>query len=214
MVKTSFDEIPPFSPLSFFSVRDTILHGKEIPSNPLKRKKYLVEPTTEVTGQGKNSSLYMAWHSSGLTIEVESKKEFQESHYPRFVSGDAVEIFIDTRDMKNAGFITRFCHHFLFLPRPANDVQKTEITRFRTDDTHDLAPDEELQLTVDKKKMAIFIPSHCLHEYDPDNFDRIGFSYRIHQYRGDVQDFAPDVTHYPCDQQPALWPSFSLIKGT
>ncbi len=57
---------------------------------------------------------------------------------------------IDTRDLKTSGYNTKFCHHFYFLPEKIDGIQCGEVTRFRTEDTHELCDPQFLQVESHK----------------------------------------------------------------
>jgi hypothetical protein len=50
-----------------------------------------------------------------------------------------------------------------------------------------------------------------LYGYDPKQFDRVGFTYRINRHGGNPQHFAVVSKDYQIDQQPSLWGSIKLI---
>jgi hypothetical protein len=159
----------------------------------------------------------MGWHEEGLGFQIQVDQAFIKSNFPDVTKGDSIELMIDTRDLKSAGFNTRFCHHFYFLPQVIDGYpQAGEITRFRTEDRHDLCDPQLLrclaQLGRDEYKMKIFIPSQCLYGYDPKQFDRLGFTYRINRASGKPQHFSVSSHEYQIDQQPSLWSSFKLIS--
>jgi hypothetical protein len=60
--------------------------------------------------------------------------------------------------------------------------------------------------------LNIFIPSHCLYGYDPDQFKRLGFAYRINQADGFSQHYSVVTEDFPIEQQPSLWGSLILTK--
>ncbi len=180
------------------------------------RSRYLLANTSEWLGEEHFAEIAAAWNESGLFIDVFVDKPFEEALYPRFDDGDAVELFFDTRDLKTAGFATRFTHQFLFLPQAVQGVQVQELTHFRTEDTHPHCDPADLQVSTEFTKknyeMQIFIPAHCLLGYDPASFDRIGFTYRIHRYKGTPQHFSLSSQHFSLEQHPRLWASFKFIQ--
>lgn len=157
----------------------------------------------------------MGWHEEGLAFHIQVNQPYTQSHYPMVERGDSVELFIDTRDLKSAGFNTRFCHHFVFLPKSVEDHQWEERTHFRTEDSHPLCDPSliECKTTIkrDGYRMKIFIPAQCLHGYDPKQCDRIGFTYRINRAEGRPQHFSIVSQEYQIDQQPSLWASIKLM---
>lgn len=216
MSRELFEEIPALVPLSFFAVGADLLYAEQLPESGAKRKKFELPDTTSFRDQEKFALFYMSWHESGINLSVEVERPLVESVYPKFAAGDALELFFDTRDLKNAGFMTRFCHHFLILPEAVQGVQAVELTRFRTDDSHPHCDGADIKVLVNERPsrytMDIFIPASCLHGYAPLEIGKLGFAYKVHRYKGKVQDFAPATAHYLVEQQPALWSSLNCIK--
>lgn len=173
-------------------------------------------PITEsLTGEECFAKVAMGWHEEGIALQIEVNEAPNDSYYPLVEEGDSVELFFDTRDVKTSGFNTRFCHHFFFLPKTIEGISKGEKTHFRTDDSHPLCDPQELECQVVLKKkgyqMKIFIPSHCLVGYDPKQFDRIGFTYRINRQGEEPQHFSVISKEYQLDQQPSLWASLKFL---
>ncbi len=156
----------------------------------------------------------MGWHEEGLSFQIFVDQPFTKSFFPDPEKGDSVELFIDTRDLKSAGFNTRFCHHFYFLPKAIDDHLAGESTHFRTEDSHPLCDPALLscqtKLASRSYTMRIFIPKECLHGYEPSQFDRLGFTYRINRMSGEPQHFSVTSKEFPIDQQPSLWSSIKL----
>ena len=191
------------SPSEFFSLSVPILRGKDW------KKKYLLPETADLFPEKSFGEVGMSWHEEGMTIGALVKHSVEDPEK------DTLELFFDTRDLKKAGFSTRFCHHFLISPQEGGS---REMTRFRTEDAHPLCESSDLEVTFTLERscysIQVFIPAHCLHGYDPHAFDRLGFTYRLNRYRGEPQHFAVSSQHYSIDQQPSLWASLKLIKPT
>lgn len=184
--------------------------------NSSKHAKYLLPDTSFLCHQKNFANVYMGWNKEGLELLVAAKQPFLRANHPEISRGDGVELFFDTRDVKTSGYNTRFCHHFFFLPEAVEGVLAGEITRFRTEDTHEWCDARELKVTCTRKSnsylLQIFIPSQCLYGYDPDQFDRLGFTYRINRADGDSQHFSVTSDDYQLEQQPSLWSSLKLVK--
>jgi hypothetical protein len=157
----------------------------------------------------------LRWHEEGIAIAVAVDQPIEQSFYPEIERGDSIELFFDTRDVKSASFNTKFCHHFFFLPQIIDGINKGEKTHFRTEDSHSLCDPRDLlfQLQTHKKGYSahIFIPAACLHGYDPLQFNRLGFTYRIHSAKKLIQHFTAVSSDYQIDQQPSLWGSLNLV---
>lgn len=208
------DEFVAITPVNFFPISWDCHFSKEnlTASN---FNKFAAPDLSDLCTEPKFADVSMGWSKEGLSLFVDVQKPMRRCSYPDVTRGDAFELFIDTRDVKTSGFNTRFCHHFFFLPEAVDEHRAGEITRFRTEDVHELCAADELQLKVQLKAhsytLAIFIPAHCLYGYDPEQFDRLGVSYRISRPDGPAQHFSVVTEDYQVDQQPSLWSSVRLI---
>jgi hypothetical protein len=214
--KEVLEELPDLTPLEFFTLEGQLLYSKVPPSAKLMRRKFLLPDLSEWQAEERFAAVAMAWSEAGIFVDVFVEKPFEEALYPRFSEGEAVELFFDTRDLKGAGFATRFCHQFIFLPQPVQGISAQEISHFRTEDTHPLCDSADLQVTAEIGKkdyeLRIFIPANCLHGFDPSSFEKIGFTYRIHRFKGAPQHFALSSQHFSLEQHPRLWASFKFTK--
>ncbi len=213
----SLNEMPSLLPLDFFAMEGTLDYLKSGLSEKQIRTKHLLPNTSSFIDEERFAEVAMGWNEEGIVVRLYADKPFEEADFPRFEQGDALELFIDTRDMKNAGFATRFCHHFLFLPQKVQGIHCQELTRFRSEDSHPLCDPSDLQIaaTCEKRSysLQIFLPRHCLYGYDPQEFDRLGFTYRVHRSGGQPQHFALSSKHFNIEQNPRLWASFKLRRG-
>ncbi len=214
---TLSEEFSPLRPSSFFDLSFDCQFLKEgSPFKELQENKYSVPYTHALLHEEPFCKVQMGWNGNGLYFLFSISQPFQDLFYPDFSRGDAVELFIDTRNLKSP-YNTKFCHHFLFLPKEIQGVQALEITKFRTDDKHDPCSPDELQLETifhrEGYQLKIFIPSHCLVGYNPDECDRIGCNYRIHRAGGDPQNFCASPLEYAIEQQPFLWSTVRLVDA-
>jgi hypothetical protein len=178
--------------------------------------KYALPSTDRLTREEIFAKVAMGWNEEGVALHIRVNQPALRSCYPDLEQGDSIELFFDTRDLKSTGFNTRFCHHFFFLPQAVDGVSKGEKTHFRTEDSHPLCDSQLLQTQVQLRKegydLKIFIPALCLNGYDPKQFDRLGFTYRINRTAGDPQHFSVVSQDYQIDQQPSLWGSVRLCN--
>ncbi len=211
-----FEKLPALAPLECFSLSCRMRYSQAQPSLKVLRSKFLLPDTSDWLGEESFASVAIAWSQIGLFVGAFVDKPFEEVIYPRFSQGDALELFIDTRDFKKAGFATRFCHRFVVFAKPFQGISAHEISHFRAEDSHPLCDPADLQVISDfaskSYQVQVFIPAHCLHGYDSEAFDRIGFTYRVHRLRGVAQHFAIAAHHFSLEQHPRLWASFKLVK--
>lgn len=205
------------APINFFQLS---LDCYSLPAPPFaltakNYKKHLLPDTSPLCHQYPFADIAIGWNKEGIEIFLQSNSPFHQAKYPEVSRGDSLEVFFDTRDVKTSGYNTRFCHHFFFLPEAVDGCQAGEITHFRTEDTHDLCDPKELTVNTfcydDGYTMQIFIPAQCLYGYDPEQFDRLGFSYRINRMHGKPQQFTALTNEYQFEQLPSLWSSLRLI---
>ena len=211
-----FDEIVPLEPVHFFAFQFDChyLKGKSF------EKKHLLPDLSSFHDGRPFAQVSMGWNANGIYLQLNIHEKFDQPDFPNFSSSDSIELFFDTRDVKTTGYATRYCHHFYFLPDPLeNDdtpIQAGEITRFRSDSVHELCDASLLRIESHYEKknrvLTIFIPSECLYGYDPTEFDRLGFTYRINRINGSKQFFAASDVDFAIESQPSLWASLKLLK--
>jgi hypothetical protein len=203
------------APESLFSFE---LDCRSLETFSMKEKMPPLADTQGLFGRKPFAKLFMGWHESGLCFRVHVSLQSggeMAVFYPNITSGDAIELFIDTRDVKQARTTHRYCHHFFFLPEGVDGVSCGEITRFRTEDTHELASPDDLELDITRQASSytadIAIPKSALCGYDPQQGSYLGFSYRLHRPDGAFQSlgFADDEVR-SIERFPYLWSSVRL----
>lgn len=211
------DELITLTPINFFQLKLTCPYLEEKTIPPLTKplhKRYLLPDTSDLCSEEKFADVYLGWSMDGISLRVEVNKKVEKVILPEITTCDSVEVFIDTRDIKTSGYNTRFCHHFYFLPEAFEGRFAGEITRFRTEDSHPLCDHNDLKalshLTKKNYALKIFIPTHCLIGYDPTQFKRIGFTYRINRPMDYPQHFSVCSEEFKIEEQPSLWSSIVL----
>ncbi len=192
-----------FVPLEAMSLRPVNFFAFELECYSLTdgkfEKRHILPDLSELSLEKGFAQVSLGWSRDGVSAVVEMPKQEEL----------AVELFLDTRDIKSAGFNTRFCHHFLFDAKSGK-----EITHFRTEDKHELCNPLDLFVASEAGRTRliskIFIPSHCLYGYDPDQFERLGFTYKLAAGRQE-QHFCLSSAEYQIDQNPSLWCSLKLL---
>lgn len=206
-------ELVPLNPVHFFQMSWDCPRAEKI--EDLKGKKYLIPDTSSLLNEEHFADVFMGWNAKGLFFVIESKEKLVASYFPELDRGDAVELFIDTRDIKTSGYNTRFCHHFFFLPTPIEERQHGEITHFRSEDAHPLCDPDLLQSKTKMGKgwrLEIFLPKEVLHGYDPEQFNRLGLNFRIHRSVGGPEHFSASTSDFNNLEQPSLWSTIQLLS--
>jgi hypothetical protein len=212
------EDFVPLTPVNFFQIQaDCHRVEKGFPkSQGVRQRKYLLPDVSSLCAEYPFAEVSLGWNTEGVEAFVQVSQPFQKVSYPDVSRGDSVELFFDTRDVKTAVYNTRFCHHFFFLPEAVEGHIAGEITRFRTEDTHELCDPQELKVKAAFKStgysLQIFIPAACLQGYEPEQFDRLGFTYRINRPNSSAQHFSVVSDDYQIDQQPSLWSSLRLVE--
>lgn len=206
----------PLTPVNFFSLEfDCFYLPREFAGKKLNEPAYTLPDTSKLCLEEAFAKLSMGWNEEGLYFLCLVNTPFRDAFYPAINRGDSLELFIDTRAVKKTGFCDKFCHHFFFLPKEVDGMKAGEITRFRGDDSHEICNSKELHLESDIHKrgysLKIFIPSYCLHGYDPVECDRLRFTYRINRCDGAPQHFSATSDEYAIEQYPSLWSRVALI---
>lgn len=201
--KELLEHMDPLLPADFFSYSFEIFSQmKEVPD------------TSYLLDEEKFGTLYLSWSEEGIFGKALIEKPFEGAFFPDYRKGDSLEIFIDTRDHKKSGFASRFCHHFVFLPAEVNGIRAEEVSRFRSEDTHPLcnASDLTVSLKADKKSYALSfeIKESALHGFNPSEFPRMGFAYRINRLKGKPRHFPVSSERFELFEHPGLWASVSL----
>src|SRR6185295_17326360 len=176
-------------------------------------KKHLLPQLGRLFGEEAFTEVSLAWSETGLHFFV----EVQDAEQGEGGAGEnSVELFIDTKNVKNARTTPRFCHHFLITPERISGVQSKEITRFRTEDKHALSLPDELDVKTKINSsgytLEITIPERCLTGYQPEVGGSIGFQYRIHRSKKSSQHFGISTNNCNFELYPYLWNSVKLAK--
>jgi hypothetical protein len=204
------EQLPALPPLQFFSVEAVVKYGKEI------KKGHLLPEFTDLLGEVHFTDVSLAWNEEAVLLQADIKKPFEEAFYPDYEKGDALEFFFDTRDLKTAGVPTKFCHHFLILPKEVQGIRVQELSKFRAEDSHPLCDGDDIfvqaEFTSRSYRIEAAFPASVLYGYDPLSFDRLGFTYRFHRSEGDPQHFAVSSLFYKIEQQPSLWATLKLAR--
>ena len=211
-----FEDVPSLSVLPFFSIAASLYRlpkGKKT----FFTKDYLLPSSAAYTGEKENTSIYAAWTDDKLLFHFEIKGSFEKAD-SEFRKGDSIELFIDTRDIKSRRFMTSFCHHFVIFPEKVDGFFIKEVTRFRTDDVHALASSKDIAVTAGRSKSSCIIdaefPHDVLHGYNPQEFNRLGFTYKINYQDKETQNFAFSSLEYLPENNPQMWGTLHLSESS
>lgn len=206
-----YENLPSLNVLNFFNIN--IDCYKLISKAKLLNKKFLVKSFSSFLNEDEFAKVYLGWDEKGLYFFFDINQVFTKACFESKRS-DSVEIFIDTRSLKTKGYITKFCHHFIFFAQEVKGYKGYEVTRFTADDMHKLCDPQNLTVESFIKPKAYFlnieIPSGSLIGYDPLEISYFSFAYRINRFENTSQHFAVSSTEHNIEKSPHLWPKFLL----
>ena len=207
-----FENLPHINGLNFFDLR---LESHKLKGKNLVNKKYLMPNLGKYFSQEDFASIYFAYTDESLNFYFDVKHSFTKAEFPEYRRADSIEIFIDTRSLKTKGYLTKFCHHFVFFAKEVSGYFGKEVTRFKLDDMHNLADEKNLVAESIIKPSSyilnIEIPKKALFGFDPNDTKHISFTYRINRYQDLCQSFNVDTKCNKIEKNPFLWPKFDLV---
>lgn len=200
--------LPPLLPVNFFKI------SASIPKVSRFSRLGALPSTSFLLHEESFAEVKMGWNEEELLIEVIVDKAFEECSLSAFAASDTIELFVDTRDLKSAGYATKFCHHFLILPKEVEGILAQEISRFRTADSHPLSDPSAIKVDTrfgrKQYTVQITLSAACLHGYDPRSIKKLGFTYTCNRFQGAPQNFSLSCKEYSPMQHPSRWASLSL----
>ena len=171
-----------------------------------------------VEGLESYADLYMAWDDSGLYFALHLRRKTRYKIDPEnYARGDCLELWLDTRDMKDAHRANRYCYHFYFLPGGAGRDGKKPIGR-QTSIEHAReqappCPEDSIEMGLRRLKrscrMEIKLPASGLEGFQPREFDRLGFTYLLHDVEKGQQSWSGGGG-LPVAHDPSTWGSVEL----
>ena len=212
----SLEEVMALSASCFVQVGFSIEKSEGFGKNPFQAP-FLLPSCSELLDQEEFAKVAISYEEKGIHIAIEIDQPFEQVFFPKVEDGDGVEIFIDTKDIKTTGSLHRFCHHFVFLPKPVANITACEVTRLRMEDSHPLADSAFLHVKPiflkNSYQLYLFIDTQALFGFDPSETTSIGFSYKIHRSKGASQEFNHSSQEFLIEKYPYLWASMQLKRS-
>ena len=175
----------------------------------------------ELDGGRTFADVRFAWSEKGVafSVRVGGKRRSVRCDVGRPLESDGLQVWIDTRDTHNIHRAGRFCHRFVFLPaggarRSAEPwAEQVAINRAR-ENPHSVSSDD-LQVRsenrVDGYWLQGFIAASALTGYDPNDHQRLGFTYLVFDHELGEQTFSCPRP-FPFHEDPSLWGTLELVK--
>ena len=179
---------------------------------------YLLPDLMGVDGLSAFAQVYLAWDESGLYVAVHVPHKTRYRLDPRnHERGDSLEVFVDTRDVKDVRRGHRYCHRFYFLPGGSGSDGKQPIGRQtsidRAREQAPPCPEESIRVGLRRLKksyaLEVKLPAAGLNGFQPGEFDRLGFTYLLHDSEHGTQSWSggPDL---PIATDPSTWGTVAL----
>ena len=162
-----------------------------------------------------------AWHADGLLFQfrVTGKKKpvWCMEHQPML--SDRVELWLDTRDVRNVHRATRFCHRFLLMPGGGGRDGEEPVFHAppinRAKETPNDIPRGSVSLTTKPVpggySLTLWLPSKSLTGYYPDEFPRLGIAWALYDRElGEITLTAG--APFAFQEDPSLWFTMELVK--
>ena len=189
---------------SFFSLACTCPHLDVSPSIDGDLGEWPEEARVpDLMGMGGGEAfaeIYTGWNAEGLFFAADVKGNPEPDVEPmRPTRGDSLQIWVDTRDVRNAHRASRYCHHYFFLPMGSGRGQKKpmagqlRIRRARAQMTPCSSQEIEIASKVTRSgyRMEIHLRADLLTGFDPDENRRLGFTYLLRDHISGRQYWSP-----------------------
>ncbi len=173
---------------------------------------------SEVSGEESVAAVYAAWDADGLYFAVSARARAAASvDVGRPLRGDGFQIWLDTRDVREAHRASRYCHHFYFLPGKGRRKPRAGQMRIRRARAHGRICDpDELSVGTHFGRsdfaLEIHIPAAAMTGFEPTENRRLGFSYLLKDAGLGRQTWTADDP-LPVAYDPSLWGTLELVDG-
>ncbi len=176
-------------------------------------------PLAELDGRPAFAEVWALWHESGLYVaEYCPKPEGTVAvNRRRPHSGDGLQVWLDTRAARGAHRASRFCHHFILLPKGGGSSREEPTAwqaRIRRAREHaPICEPEQIRIAAhigdNYYTVEAFLPAAILTGFEPREGSRIGFNYLAHDIPAGRQLWS--APHgLPSDTDPSLWGALEL----
>jgi hypothetical protein len=216
----STDSLLPQRFLFRFSAPCRYRHPLWKPGGAGLDESYRLVSLAELENETPVADVSAAWSEAGLlfVVKVSGKKQPIWCRATRAEDSDALQVWIDTRDVHNVHRASRFCHRFIFLPSGGGKKlaepfgQSLPINRAREPARPVAAGvlQAASRIRPDGYTLECFVPAEAMIGFEPAEHPRIGFTYSLTDRELGQQTFSigPPM---PFDEDPSLWATLELV---
>jgi hypothetical protein len=169
----------------------------------------------ELSGDVSFADVSVGWTDEGLYLAVlVTGLAAVEVDAARPLRGDGLQVWVDTRDVRDAHRASRYCHHFYFLPGKGRRKPAAGQIRIRRARAHGRACDPG-ELSVASRTgrsgyaLEARIAASALTGFDPSENRRLGFTYLLKDGKLGRQAWTADEP-LPVSYDPSLWGALEL----
>ena len=181
--------------------------------------RYRIPDLSALEGGEPFADFFMSWNEAGLYFAISVEGSGVDVLPKQPLRGDSLQIWIDTRDVREVHRASRYCHHFYFLPSGAGREGRHPIgrqMRIRRARAYGRLCDPQ-RLGIASRvlksgyRMEMHLPSEVLTGFDPEENNRLGFSYLLKDGRRGRQHWTADEP-LPVSYDPSLWGTVELVR--
>jgi len=195
-------DLEPLPASPFFTLEHTLAYEIKKPKRWFASP-YLLPDINNLTLSDSAPLVSVVELKNALVFALLFEEPFETGEFPKFRNADCVEIFINTRPDIEINAIHQYCHHFVFLPE-----DRAEVTKFRTDETHEMASIDLLHLNrFEEMGIECTIDKNALYGLRIDSAE-LAFAIRIHQGGMAKMAYPHSNSSVNFDRYPKLWATF------
>lgn len=162
-----------------------------------------------------------AWSEEGLAFQfiVRGKRQPAWCREHQLQMSDRVELWLDTRDVRNVHRATKFCHRFILVPGGSGrngEMSTLAIMPINRAKEHpNTAPRDSISLVTktldDGYAMMVRFEAKSLTGFYPDEYPRLGIAWAL--YDREVGDLTLTAGQpFTFQDDPSLWYTLELVK--
>lgn len=181
---------------------------------------YRLFPLALLEGQQVWADLRAAWDQEGLAfwLQVRGKRQPLWCRPSRPEDSDALQIWIDTRDVHTVHRAGRFCYRFLFMPAGGGSGLEDPVALWlpieRAREHPRPVPQQSLRVLAEPRPdgylLQAFVAAEALSGFDPADQPRIGFNYAVLDRELGILTLSAGPP-MPYGEDPSLWVSLELL---